>query len=281
MEQDNATRVCRAVSAAQAIAHRHGVPAHQPRVLHDANNVVVHLAPSRVVAKVSAAPGAGCCSKLATELAVARHLALAGAPVVAPSEDLPPGPHASGGCAISFWRFHDHDPTAAARGRLAGQALAEVHSALDRYTGPVASFLERRVSRTGALLADPGSSASLAGDDRAFLHYEYMSILSRLQEHPVEPRTLHGDPHRGNFLVGGSGYRMIDFESVCSGPREWDLSALPGGGAGVFKVDEELLTLLRRLRSLCVAVWCGTRAARSNELERTARIHLDLLRRAA
>ena len=49
---------------------------------------------------------------------------------------------------------------------------------------------------------------------------------------------------------------MIDFESVCSGPLEWDLSAMPCIGAGIFSVDIDVLALLRRLRSLCVAVWC-------------------------
>ncbi len=74
---------------------------------------------------------------------------------------------------------------------------------------------------------------------------------------------------------------MIDFESVCSGPVEWDLSALPDMGAGVFAVDEELLAVMRRLRSLCVAVWCAGRAARSSAMGDAARAHLDLLRSAA
>jgi hypothetical protein len=74
---------------------------------------------------------------------------------------------------------------------------------------------------------------------------------------------------------------MIDFESVCSGPVEWDLSALPGVGAGVFSVDADLLALLRRLRSLCVAVWCWSRSRRSTALDRAARTHSGLLRLGA
>jgi streptomycin 6-kinase len=72
-------------------------------------------------------------------------------------------------------------------------------------------------------------------------------------------RTLHGDPHRGNLLISRSGCLMVDFESVCSGPLEWDLSALPCVDAGIFSVDADLLALLRRLRSLCVTVWWWTR----------------------
>jgi hypothetical protein len=71
---------------------------------------------------------------------------------------------------------------------------------------------------------------------------------------------------------------MIDFESACTGPLEWDLSALPGGGAGVFPdVDHELLAVLRQLRSLCVAVWCWQRPGRTPEIDRAARLHLNRL----
>lgn len=41
------------------------------------------------------------------------------------------------------------------------------------------------------------------------------------------PRTLHGDPHNGNVVLTRSAPRWLEFESVCSGPLEWDLSALP------------------------------------------------------
>ena len=75
---------------------------------------------------------------------------------------------------------------------------------------------------------------------------------------------------------------MIDFESVCTGPMEWDLSALPGGGGGQFPdADRGLLALLRRLRSVCVAVWCSLQGGRVAELRRAAQRHLGLLHRAA
>src|SRR3979411_628988 len=87
-----------AVHAAQEIARRYGIAAEHARVLHDANNVVVHLAPSPVVAKLClASAGDRGWRKLATELEIARHLVRAGAPVVGPSPELPPGPHLAGG----------------------------------------------------------------------------------------------------------------------------------------------------------------------------------------
>jgi hypothetical protein len=271
-----------AVQAAQAIAQRHGIAAEQARVLHDANNVVVHLAPSPVVAKICrASVGDHGWRKLATELEIARHLVRAGAPVVGPSPELPPGPHVQGDFAMTFWRHQDHDPDALATSRGAGHALAQVHEALDSYPETFPSFLDRQVRRTARILFGESAPSPHPTFDRDFLCSQYLSITSELHDRKLSCRTLHGDPHRGNVLVGKAGYLLIDFESVCSGPVEWDLSALPGQGAGAFCVDEDLLSLLRRLRSLCVAVWCWTRASSSNALDRAARNHMGLLRLAA
>ncbi|HEV2217347.1 MAG TPA: phosphotransferase [Candidatus Dormibacteraeota bacterium] len=271
-----------AVQAAQEIARRHGIAAEQARVLHDATNVVVHLAPSPVVAKIGrASVGDHGWRKLTTELEIARHLIRAGAPVVGPSQELPPGPHAQGDFAMTFWRHQNHDPDAIATSRGAGHALAQVYEGLDTYPETFPSFLERQVRRTAKILFGESAPSPLSICDRDFLRSQYLSITSELHGRKLRFRTLHGDPHRGNVLVSKVGYLLIDFESVCSGPLEWDLSALPGLGAGAFNVDEDLLSLLRRLRSLCVAVWCWARARSSTSLDRTARYHMGVLRLAA
>jgi hypothetical protein len=253
-----------AVHAAQEIARRYGVAAEQARVLHDANNVVVHLAPSPVVAKLCpASAGDRAWRKLAAELEIARHLVRAGAPVVGPSPELPPGPYLVGGYALTFWRHQDHDPAALATGWAAGQALAQVHQALDSYPETFPSFLDRQVRRAGRILFDETAPSAIPASERAFLCGEYLSISSVLRDTKLRCRTLHGDPHRGNMLISRSGCLMIDFESVCSGPLEWDLSALPCVETDIFSVDADLLALLRRLRSLCFTVWWWTRSGNS------------------
>src|SRR5258708_1314958 len=271
-----------AVHAAQEIARRYGLATEHTRVLHDANNVVVHLAPSPVVAKLCpASAGDRGWRKLAIELEIARHLVRAGAPVVGSSPELAPGPHLESGYAMTFWRYQDHDPNALASGPAAGLALEQVHQALDSYPGMFPSFLDRQVRRASRTLFEETAPSAMPASERAYLRSEYLSITSVLRNTKLGCRALHGDPHRGNLLVSQARYLMIDFESVCSGPLEWDLSALPGMGVGVFSVDVELLALLRRLRSLCVAVWCWTRSRTSSALERAARMHSGLLRQAA
>jgi hypothetical protein len=271
-----------AVHAAQEIVRRHGLAAGQARVLQDTNNVVVHLAPSPVVAKICrASVGDHGWQRLATELEIARHLECAGAPVVGPSQELPPGPHVHGGFAMTFWRYQDHDPSAPVSAGAAEHVLAQVHGALDGYPESFPSFLDRQVRRASRILFDETTPSSIPTTERAFLCSQYLRISSMLRDTKFESRTLHGDPHRGNLLASRTGYVLIDFESVCSGPLEWDLSALPGVGSGTFSVNADLLSLLRKLRSLCVAVWCMTRSKSSIALDHAARMHLGLLTLAA
>src|SRR5215472_12851158 len=183
MLYDSAARIRQAVGAVQSVARQYGIPADRLRVLDHANNVVLHLVPSRVVAKVSLSAGAAAWERLSAEVAVGRHLAQAGAPVVGPCSDVPPGPHLFGGCAITFWCYHDHDPSAAVRGGLAAEVLEQVHRALEDYPGSVQSFFERRVKCTGHVLVQNPSQTALPPRDCDFLRDEYASILSRLSDH--------------------------------------------------------------------------------------------------
>jgi hypothetical protein len=161
MEHTISVRNGPAVQAAQEIAQRHGIAAEQARVLHDATNVGVHLAPSPVVAKICrGSVGDHGWRKLATELEIARHLIRAGAPVVGPSQELPPGPHVQGDFAMTFWRHQDHDPDALATSRGAGHALAQVHEGLDSYPETLPSFLDRQVRRTARILFGESAPSS-------------------------------------------------------------------------------------------------------------------------
>jgi hypothetical protein len=268
-----------ACAAACAVARRHGIETPGAHVLGVWNNAIVHLAPQPLVAKVSSVIGRPtAAAALQTELDVALHLHRAGAPVVQPSTAAPLQVHQDGEYVLTFWRLRVHDRDAALRPASAAGALSAVHRALGTYQGPLPSFLSRQVRRAGRLLADPNAVPELPAPLRAFLAAEHTRLTAALDSHALECRPLHGDPHRGNFLTGTGGCVMIDFESVCSGPAEWDLSALPEAAADLLPADPGLLDILRRLRSVCVATWCWARPGRSAEIDRAARHHLDRLR---
>jgi hypothetical protein len=116
------SRTHNAMRAAQAVAGRHGLSCNEPRVLHDANNVVVHLAPSPVVAKICGSANGGGRIKLANELNVALHLERSGAPIVEASRDLPIQTYEEGGFAMTFWRHQAQDAHAAIPEAQAGRA---------------------------------------------------------------------------------------------------------------------------------------------------------------
>src|SRR5438445_9631873 len=96
-----------AVDAALTVARDHGLRVDRPRVLHDLTNVIVHLEPAPVVARVASVFRDG--ERAALQVELANHDAALGAPVVAPSDLLPPVPHEVDGRVITFWRWYDHD----------------------------------------------------------------------------------------------------------------------------------------------------------------------------
>src|SRR5688500_19947970 len=107
-ERRRRERSRRAVAAAAALARENGLRVGEPTVLNDLFSLMVHLKPAPVVARV-----ATCMPKLRTpiegwlerEIAVTTYLAEQGAPVVGPSQELPPGPHERGGVPISVWTY--------------------------------------------------------------------------------------------------------------------------------------------------------------------------------
>jgi len=272
----NAQHACR---AARAVARRHGIDVPEPRALGVWNNTIVHLAPQPLVAKVSSLirRPSGTVA-LRTELEIALHLQRAGAPTIAPSPQVPSEVHRHGDYVLTFWQYRVHDPAAALHPAAASEALEAVHRALDTYRGALPSFMLRQVRRAGQLLADSEALSALPAPDRAYLAAEYARLTATLAHRELDHRALHGDPHRRNFLAGPGGCVMIDFESACSGPVEWDLSGLPEAAADLLAADAELLGTLRRLRSVCVATWGWAHRGQAPEIDRAARRHMDRLR---
>ena len=250
------------LSAAVAVARDHGLRVDDPVVLRDRLNVLIHLRPAPVVARV-----AGTIAKVrpGTEFArhevdVAGHLAAAGAPVVAPSPELPPGPHERAGHVITFWEHvPDRGP---ADPRAAGAALRECHAALRAYPGDLP--LLGRLSEAEALLARLAGdltidAAAAAGLQRRF--DELLPLLAALRS-PIQP--LHGDAHLGNVLNGPAGPRWNDWEDTCLGPVGWDAGCLlvssADGAEAAFAaagmaLDPAELALWLEARRLQAAVW--------------------------
>jgi hypothetical protein len=259
------------------VAASYGVETSAPTVLKDSNNTVVHLAPSGIVAKVGTSTIHLGGERLELELGVGRHLAEAGAPIAPPSDAVPPGPHRHAGLVLTFWRFCEHRAAESGDATAAGQGLRHLHQALEDYPGVLPPFTDH-FREAGMLLAE-AQLPGLAAADRGFLRETYEDLDQRIATIDITLRPLHGGPHLGNVLVTADGVRFVDFEAACAGPTEWDAGFLPPAGATrLGRLDEELMSMLDRIRSFCVAVWCWAQPERAPEVNEAARVHLRLLR---
>jgi aminoglycoside phosphotransferase (APT) family kinase protein len=245
-----------AVAAAVTVARGHGLRVEQPTVLHDLFSVMVHLRPAPVVARVPTwvsrlVPVA---DRLGREIAVTEFLARQGLPVVTPSRELPPGPHAHDGLTISFWTYLQPDPGRAATAADCAAMLVDLHAALRTYPGelPVLGAAVVDLPRWLGSLHLAGEVLHDADVDRVHAAAERLGPFAAAPGGDVRP--LHGDAHPGNLVATRDGLVWIDFEDVCLGPVEWDLATMmdPAAVAGHYRPDPELLARCRELRALQV-----------------------------
>lgn len=223
------------------VAARFGVFSAAPVVLRDGSNVLVHLAPAPVVARIASLTGdvrPDVRATLAKDLALADHLARRGAPVVAPSRELPPGPHERHGRHLTFWTYVEHDPDHVWQPADMGPLLAELHAELRGFPGalPTAPPLDmpevigylaaHDSSRSDPILSDP----ILSDRDLADLAADAERVTAEIRALGDEAVPLHGDAHPGNLLSTADGPVWTDFEDAWRGPVGWDLACLARTG---------------------------------------------------
>jgi hypothetical protein len=270
-----------AVAAAVAVAGGLGVRRAEPRVLADGANVLVHLWPAPVVARVATTvalvrPGP---AWQARDIELARFLHSRGVPVVTPCTDPPAGPHQHDGWVLAFWRYVPHDPDRVLRPAEVAEALAELHAALREFPGelPAAGPFDDLGRGFGLDWLGVLTDAELD-----LLRSDTQRLRAAMAELPAQ--ALHGDAHPGNLMATPKGLLWNDFEDTWRGPLAWDLACLANTGRldgraavaaypGV-PADGELDTCLR-LRRLYGVCWRFTLARRFPALAAEARAHLD------
>jgi hypothetical protein len=205
------------LQAALAVADDLGLAVETPRVISERFNLVVHLAPSPIVARVPRIFGrrAEARARLARDLLVSAHAASLGAPVVAPATVVASGPHSRAGWVVGLFDHAVHESGAVADPEAIGNSLRTLHDSLAGYPGPLPPFDP---------IAEPARLLNEAGDspEAAFLR----EILPSLDVPDVPGQALHGDASYRNVLVTADGPRWIDLESASRGPIEWDLAEI-------------------------------------------------------
>ncbi len=215
----------RAIGAAVAIAEAHAIRVEHPIVLRDRSNLLVQLAPAPIVARVAAATATmrRGTAWLSREVAVADYLTRAGAPVVAPSALLPPGPHERDGFAMSFWELVE-DAQVGLDAREAGRRLRDCHEALLGYDGelPIMGALEE----VAGVLARLEARSVIDSRGVARLREVGAELEPRIAALDLPLQPLHGDAGLGNVLSTRDGPRWNDWEDTFRGPVAWDIACL-------------------------------------------------------
>lgn len=232
-----ALRTQRAIGAAVSGGRQLGLAISEGKVLHDAFSVLVHLAPSPVVARVPVALPVGLdlpaqAARQRRELAVVHWLAQHGAPVVRPSPLLPREPLQRDGFSMTFWELVEVDAATTPDYVADASYAATLHAALKAcpeelpFLGPVThtvpgclKFLEQHPE----LIAAPDL-------ERARSEWQILAPLlaSRTAFSEAFPQAnvqvVHGDAPAYNLIRTPQGTRFADFEDTTLGPIEWDVA---------------------------------------------------------
>lgn len=204
------------LAAAVALAREQGLPADDPRVLSNRGNLLVHLAPAPVVARVATLTAwtrSDPFTWLAREVAVAGYAVQNGGPVVAPAQQAEPGPHWSRGLAVSLWTWV---PPSRARPGPAevGAALARLHLAAAGFDGEL-GFLSPVRAQIADGLAALERVRVLEPALLAALRDRHAEVLADTGGATGPSLVLHGDAHAGNLLHAAAG------DPVPTGMRAW------------------------------------------------------------
>lgn len=267
-----------AVRAAVTVSGRLGVASTEPTVLADGANVIVHLRPSPVVAKVPASIPAirpDTAARLQRELDVAAYLIRAGIPVMAPASELPATVQHGEGQVMSFWQYLEPSGGGVPDEGTIGSMLRDLHAALREY--PDALPVLAPLGDIPAFLGRP--ETMLCAADIAMLSGAYTRLTGELAPASARGQVLHGDAGAGNLMATDGRWMWHDFEDACAGPVEWDLAATTASprfdrssilAAYGGTIDPAQLRVCEDLRRLHLTIWYALYAERLPECRQRA-----------
>jgi hypothetical protein len=227
----------RALAAARAVALANFVACADAVVVGAGSNVLVHLKPAPVIARVMTGTAMlhGDVERwLAREVAVGAFLGERGL-AVPPSDVLTPGPHRHDGLWMTFWEFVEHDASRPQpRAHELGCSLRQLHAALADFQGELGQLSEIR-DWLDRLLAGLHPSPRLSAQDRDALRYQLQELTPAVFESSLPVQAIHGDASTSNLLRTDNGLIWNDLEDACVGPVQWDVAgclieaSAPGG----------------------------------------------------
>jgi len=236
----------RALAAAGAVASAHGLELEEAVVIYSGSNVLVHLCPAPVVARVMTGTVAiheDPRSWLEREISVLEFLAPSGL-AVAPSRVIAPGPHCCDGLWMTFTEWiaqvepapESHCPVHVDDARELGQILRRLHDQLRPFNGELGGLRELRediVRLRGQL-----RPADAQQRDAIVSFGERLDMLrTTVFESSLPTQALHGDVSLRNLLRTPGRLVWNDFEDTFRGPVHWDVASAVGS-LRIHRADE-------------------------------------------
>lgn len=206
-----------------------GLPADDPVVLSVGANIVVHLRPSPVVARVATLTAdmrGDASGYLMRERDVTSALAQNGINVITVTDAVDPGPHLAGEhpfLLLEHTEIERIDVDSQVHAEHVGRSLAELTTALASLPAHLATGDEGQPWAEMATMLAVTRPATTPG---AVQRIE--AVIAELQStEPDDPwQLVHGDAHRNNVGMRNGEVIWFDFEDANLRPLAWDATTL-------------------------------------------------------
>ncbi|GGH86497.1 hypothetical protein JOD43_003574 [Pullulanibacillus pueri] len=198
-----------------------------PVILSDAGNLIVHLSPYPIVARIAKLFDGDNSTfwknVLLQELKVVEYLERHKVPVISLVKDVSPGPHKIDSTWMTLWEYIAPVELPPLESQEAISMLNVLSKALKSYEGPMqvlgawknvnqaAEYLTKREDKDERILV---------------LLEEYEKVYKDIRRLELFP--AHGDAHPNNLIPSSQGWKWIDFEDVSLMLKFWDLASFIG-----------------------------------------------------
>src|SRR5262245_58031809 len=220
-------------------------------VLHDSNRLTLRLLPCDVLARVAPVAHQGA----QFEVELAQWLAESKCPVAVLEPRVEPRVYERDGFVVTLWTYYEPVTSREVSPADYASALERLHAGMRKLDVPTPHFTDR-VEQAQQLVADRDLTPALADADRELLGNTLRSMRRAIGERGGAEQLLHGEPHPGNVLTTKNGLLLIDLETCCRGPVEFDLAHAPEEVSEHYPgVNQGLLRECRILVLAMITTW--------------------------
>jgi aminoglycoside phosphotransferase (APT) family kinase protein len=253
MTSNNPGAVVAAMSAAAAL----GLTVDDAIVLHESNRLAVRLLPCNVLARVADDRFR---SQAEFEVGLALRLAETESPAARLEPRVAPRAYMRDGFVVTLWSYHEPALSREFAPADYARALERHHSCLREIEFGAPHFTNR-IADAQRLIGNRDQTPELVDEDRELLGNTLRELRQTIRARGRPEQLLHGEPHPGNVLRTETGLLLIDLETCCHGPVEFDLAYAPEEVSVLYSdANQGLIRDCRVLTVAMVAAWRWDRA---------------------